>query len=72
MEEEEEEEVVVVVVVLLFQVLSNCRKAPDSHVAKDLQMRRIVTGMKNSQEEEEEEEEEEDLHLLMKQNLDDA
>jgi hypothetical protein len=32
-------------------------------------MRRIVTGMKNSQEEEEEEE---DLHLLIIQNLDDA
>jgi hypothetical protein len=32
-------------------------------------MRRIVTGMKNSQEEEEEKE---DLHLLMIQNLDDA
>jgi hypothetical protein len=48
----------------LFQVLSNCRKAPDSHVAKDLQMRQIVTGMKNSQAEEE--------GLLMIQNLDDA
>ncbi len=68
-EGEEEEEEVLLLLLVLFQVLSNCRKAPESHVAKDLQMRRIVTGMKNSQEEEEEEE---DLHLLIIQNLDDA